>query len=81
MFVLEPNAARVRSGPALADARALFTPREYDVFSLMMEGRTTGQIAQALEISKGVIKNYKLRIYRKADVTSERALVRKFASL
>jgi DNA-binding CsgD family transcriptional regulator len=47
----------------------------------MMEGRTTGQIAQALEISKGVIKNYKLRIYRKADVTSERALVRKFASL
>jgi DNA-binding CsgD family transcriptional regulator len=80
MFVLEPNVAPAQSGPAFAAARALFTPREYDVFSLMMEGRTTGQIAQALEISKGVIKNYKLRIYRKADVTSERALVRKFAS-
>ena len=37
-------------------------------------------LALALEISKGVIKNYKLRIYRTADVTSERALVRKFAS-
>jgi DNA-binding CsgD family transcriptional regulator len=80
MFVLETNVALTQAGQAFADARALFTPREYDVFSLMMEGRTTGQIAQALEISKGVIKNYKLRIYRKADVTSERALVRKFAS-
>jgi DNA-binding CsgD family transcriptional regulator len=77
MFVLETNAA---PGQAYAGAQALFTPREYDVFSLMMEGRTTGQIAQTLEISKGVIKNYKLRIYRKAEVTSERALVRKFAS-
>ena len=81
MFVLETNAAVAQSGPAFADARALFTPREYDVFSLMMNGRTTGQIAQALEISKGVIKNYKLRIYRKAEVTSERALVRRFASV
>ena len=38
-----------------------------------------GQIAQALKISKGVIKNYKQRIYRKVNVDSERALVRKFA--
>ena len=81
MFVLESKVAPGQSGPSFAAARALFTPREYDVFSLIMEGRTTGQIAQALEISKGVIKNYKLRIYRKADVTSERALVRKFTSL
>ena len=44
-----------------------------------MNGRTTGQIAQTLKISKGVIKNYKQRIYRKVNVDSERALVRKFS--
>jgi DNA-binding CsgD family transcriptional regulator len=81
MFVLETNAAAAQTTEARGAARALFTPREYDVFSLMMKGRTTGEIAQTLEISKGVIKNYKLRIYRKADVTSERALVRKFTSV
>ncbi len=83
MFVLDTNMSPARAPDAVdaaADARALFTPREHDIFSLMMDGRTTGQIAQALRISKGVIKNYKQRIYRKAEVTSERALVRKFAS-
>jgi len=42
-----------------------------------MKGQATGQIAQALGISKGTIKNCKLRIYRKALVSSERDLVKK----
>ena len=81
MFVLEPH-----NSPSGLVERTIFdglapaelTPRERDIFSLIMSGCTTGQIAQTLKISKGVIKNYKLRIYRKVCVDSERALVRKF---
>ena len=55
------------------------TPRERDILALAVKGKATGQIAQALEISKGTIKNCKIRIYRKADVTSERDLIKKFS--
>ena len=58
-----------------------FTRREREILALIMMGQSTGEIAQKLEISKGTIKNCRLRIYRKADVTSERALVNKFTSI
>ncbi|MFC3690718.1 helix-turn-helix domain-containing protein [Chenggangzhangella methanolivorans] len=75
MFVLTPRAKaadRAEPDPGL-------TAREKAVFDLVMAGVTTGAIAQTLEISKGAVKNVKLRIYRKAGVASERALVQKFA--
>lgn len=79
MFVLEPHLA-----PAMVDyncdAPSYLSRRERDIFTLIMNGSTTGQIAQALKISKGVVKNYRVRIYRKTEVNSERALVRKFAT-
>lgn len=75
MFVLtarDPGAQRPSSDIEL-------TSRERAIFDLVMAGETTGAIAQALAISKGTVKNNKLRIYRKAGVASERALVQKFA--
>ena len=57
-----------------------FTRREREILALIMMGHSTGEIAQKLQISKGTIKNCRLRIYRKADVTSERALVNKFTA-
>lgn len=82
LFVLEPHDSSPRFATEISldiAAPAELTPRERDIFELIMNGRTTGQIAQRLKISKGVIKNYKQRIYRKVNVDSERALVRKFA--
>jgi DNA-binding NarL/FixJ family response regulator len=58
-----------------------FTRREREILALIMMGQSTGQIAQKLQISKGTIKNCRLRIYRKAEVTSERALVNKFTAV
>jgi DNA-binding NarL/FixJ family response regulator len=58
-----------------------FTRREREIIALILTGQSTGQIAQKLQISKGTIKNCRLRIYRKADVTSERALVNKFTAI
>ena len=81
MFVLapkpEPGAEPPPERPASAVPQGL-TAREREVFDLMMAGRTTGAVAQALGISKGAVKNLRLRIYRKADVSSERALVQRF---
>ncbi|MET0313488.1 MAG: helix-turn-helix transcriptional regulator [Hansschlegelia sp.] len=81
MFVLTPSeapeeSANVTAQTALEEA---LTTREREIFDLVMAGRTTGSIAQALRISKGTVKNYRLRIYRKAGVGSERALVQKFS--
>ena len=84
IFVLEPRFfARDRSAHVDQVATALdnFTRREREVLALIMTGQSTGQIAQKLQISKGTIKNCRLRIYRKADVTSERALVNKFIAI
>lgn len=74
MLVLSP----VHS-PAISDDlphKALnLTPRERDLLHLILQGRCTGEIAQHLGISKGTVKNHRLRLYRKAGVTSERALI------
>lgn len=84
IFTLEPKSVSA-SQPIDYDATAALlqalTPRERGILSLIMQGENTGQIAQKLNISKGTIKNCKLRIYRKADVSSERYLVKKFGPL
>ena len=64
---------------AAADILTALTPRERDILTLTMKGQATGDIAQILKISKGTIKNCKIRIYRKVDVTSERDLIKKFS--
>ncbi|MFT8895358.1 MAG: helix-turn-helix transcriptional regulator [Acetobacter sp.] len=57
------------------------TPRERELLHLILQGRCTGEIAQHLGISKGTVKNHRLRLYRKAGVTSERALINLSRSL
>jgi DNA-binding CsgD family transcriptional regulator len=84
IFILESKEAsasmQVDYQAAAAVLQAL-TPRERGVLSLIMQGNNTGQIAQRLSITKGTIKNCKLRIYRKAGVSSERYLVKQFGRL
>ena len=86
MYVLdetpEPPDAEAVAAQALASTPLPpITPRERDILALMLQGRTTGEIAQRLSIGKGTIKNYRLRIYRKAKVSSERALLALFMPL
>ncbi|MBV1837054.1 helix-turn-helix transcriptional regulator [Acetobacter estunensis] len=51
------------------------TPRERELLQLILQGRCTGEIAQHMGVSKGTVKNHRLRLYRKTGVTSERALI------
>lgn len=84
IFVLEPRSVAKNEtihADQVAAALDNFTRREREILALIMSGQSTGQIAQKLQISKGTIKNCRLRIYRKADVTSERALVNKFTEI
>ena len=86
MYVLEDRAeppphAAADGAPGTADLLPPVTPRERDILALILKGQTTGEIAQTLGIGKGTIKNYRLRLYRKAGVRSERALVALFMPL
>lgn len=79
MYVLDsPPAAPAPddSERRLDEALAIFTPREREILLLLMNGESTGAIAQKLNLSKGTIKNCRLRMYRKTGVASERALVK-----
>ncbi|MFG1343433.1 LuxR C-terminal-related transcriptional regulator [Xanthobacter autotrophicus DSM 431] len=78
MYVLDAPQREAGGDPdrLLEDALGIFTPREREILLLLMNGQTTGEIAQKLSLSKGTIKNCRLRMYRKAGVGSERALVK-----
>jgi len=45
-----------------------FTPRELEVFKLLCEGQTNGEIADTLIIATGTVKFYTSQIYRKLGV-------------
>lgn len=51
------------------------TPRERDILLLTLEGHSTGVIAQRLALAKGYIKNCRLRMYKKFNVSSERKMI------
>ncbi len=78
MYVLDTEAPPRMEDPdrLLEEALKIFTPREREIVLLLMNGETTGGIAQKLNLSKGTIKNCRLRMYRKTGVGSERALVK-----
>jgi DNA-binding CsgD family transcriptional regulator len=50
------------------------TPRERDIVALVLEGHPTATIAKRLNVAHGTVKNHRLRIYEKLDITSEREL-------
>ena len=72
--------------PFVADATTRFaedkgfTPRELEVFELVVDGLVVTEIAERLVISQGTVKAHLHRIYRKAGVSGRTALMRTFAA-
>ena len=50
------------------DATVLLSPRELEVFHLLIEGKTITEIKEGLFLSRGTVKNYLSRIYGKLEV-------------
>ena len=81
MLTLRRNAESPDERSAEAERTQLLgrlTPREQDVFNLILSGGSTSTISKILSLTKGTVKNYKLRIYKKADADSERALIQRY---
>ena len=67
--------------PALSSPRAPcdswlapLTPRERQIVTLTLEGHPIAGIAKRLGVAPGTIKNHRLRVYQKLDITTEREL-------
>ncbi|MQT14507.1 helix-turn-helix transcriptional regulator [Rhizobiales bacterium Sp-1] len=54
------------------------TERQKQIVQLSLEGHHNASIARQLDLSIGGVKNHKLRIYDKLDITSERELLPAF---
>jgi two-component system, NarL family, response regulator NreC len=54
----------------------LLTPREYEVFKLLAEGKTAKDIATALDISAYTVDAHRNRVFRKLQLRSSSELVR-----
>lgn len=51
---------------------AQLSDREQEVVLLTLQGHPVIEIARKLNLSRGTVKNYRLAIYRKLDITTER---------
>jgi DNA-binding NarL/FixJ family response regulator len=69
-------AERIRSPARGDDPYGALTPREREVFHLVVEGRTTKEIARALAISAKTAENHRTRILDKLGVHNTAELVR-----
>ena len=56
------------------DWLAPLTHRERQIVRLTLEGHPIAGIAKRLGVSRGTIKNHRLRLYQKLDITTEREL-------
>lgn len=77
----EPN--RPAGGPGLGLPAALaeqLTDREQQVVLLTLKGYPVIEIGRKLGLSRGTVKNYRLAIYRKLDITTERELFGEYMS-
>ena len=61
-----------------ANMAAHLTEREQQVALKMLQGYPVIEIAKKLGLSRGTVKNYRLSIYRKLDITTERELFGQF---
>ncbi len=59
---------------------AQLTEREQQVALKMLQGYPVIEAAKGLGLSRGTVKNYRLSIYRKLDITTERELFGQFIS-
>lgn len=62
--------------PAAPARLERLSPREFEIFRQLAEGRRTGQIADELQISQKTVANYSLSIRAKLGVRSTAALAR-----
>lgn len=72
--IINPDAG---PGPVAALPASLardLTEREQEVVLLTLKGYPIIEIARRLGLSRGTVKNHRLAIYRKLDITSEREL-------
>jgi DNA-binding CsgD family transcriptional regulator len=53
---------------------AVLTEREQQVVLLTLQGYPVIEIARKLGLSRGTVKNHRVAIYRKLDITTEREL-------
>lgn len=76
--VAEPSTPSIQS-----NVRRHFslTPREYEVVELILAGKGTPYIAQALFISPGTVKNHRKNIYQKLNINSQAELFNLLMSL
>lgn len=76
------HAARVmaqqvqRPGVSLSDPYRDLTPREREVFHLIIEGQTTKEIARQLQISAKTAENHRARVLEKMDARNTAELIR-----
>ncbi len=57
---------------------AQLSEREREVVLLTLRGYPVIEIARQMGLSRGTVKNYRLAIYRKLDITTERELFGEF---
>lgn len=60
---------------------ARLTEREQQVALKMLQGYPVIEIARKLDLSRGTVKNYRLSIYRKLDITTERELFGEYIAI
>ena len=64
-------------GAEVSQRLAQLTPRERDVHDLLLTGKTSKQIAQALSLSVRTVEGYRREVFRKMQVVSAAELIRK----
>lgn len=77
-----PQAARIlaeqlqQPGRALEDPYGSLTPREREVFHLLVEGLSTKEIARRLDISAKTAENHRARVLAKLDARNTADVIR-----
>ena len=56
------------------------TERETQILSLILSGYSNAEISKQLDIGVGAVRNHRVRLYKKLDVATERALIQLFVA-
>jgi FixJ family two-component response regulator len=68
--------AAAARGAQVSQHLAQLTPRERDVHDLLLTGKTSKQIAEALSLSVRTVEGYRREVFRKMQVASAADLIR-----